>query len=382
MNDHLDTPNPQSDFANLGLEYWPFDLTPDLRGTQIWAGRPELKSNAERLVRRLKRTSSSSLNLLWADFGAGKTHTLLHIRQLIGSDTETSQFAIYAALPRQARTFADVYRAVVRNLSTTDVAQAFTMAESKVGFETMKAGVESVWPPVWAAVQALVIGNEAMQNTATAWLRAEQSIPSRDLQQIGVSSRIRSTDEAVFAFEGLVTLFRLAGYGRMYVMIDEFQRIALLRGAAQNDINAGLHGLFNAVHENLSVVLSFSFGKESNIKYFLNEELLSREDPRRLKVELMSADDGATFLRELVEQASNGDEPIYDSSVLTEIANALDNVGDITPRRLIKATGLLFGEASMDIEDGVIERIDSKYMQNILDSSVLQDIAEDGSADQ
>ncbi len=47
----------------------------------VWADRAALKAQVERLGRRLGKHEAVSLHLPWADFGAGKTHTLLYLKQ-------------------------------------------------------------------------------------------------------------------------------------------------------------------------------------------------------------------------------------------------------------------------------------------------------------
>ena len=75
--------NAQNDVIGLlGLASWPFNVVPIQDTSLIWADRKDVRRQIERLVRRLSRHQSSTLHLLWADFGAGKTHTLLYLQQL------------------------------------------------------------------------------------------------------------------------------------------------------------------------------------------------------------------------------------------------------------------------------------------------------------
>jgi len=69
-------------YEHLNLRGWPFRVVPDLEFAAIWAGRPETKQQLERLVGRMQFLPRSSLHLLWANFGMGKTHTLLHLQHL------------------------------------------------------------------------------------------------------------------------------------------------------------------------------------------------------------------------------------------------------------------------------------------------------------
>jgi hypothetical protein len=231
-------------------------------------------------------------------------------------------------------------------------------------------------------MQSLVIGSEAMQATAIGWLRAEPSVPHSELRAIGATARIRTTDEAALALEGIIRLFQLAGHPRVYVMIDEFQRITFMRGDAQSDINAGLHGVYNSVSHGLSIILSFSFGKESNIKYFLNDEMLSRTDPQRLSVSPMSRTGAVEFLTDVVAAASekNVGQP-FTEELYKAVVDRLEGAGVLTPRRLLKATGYVLVEASMDIEDGDITNAEGKYARGVLTDTILESIVSDAGGD-
>ena len=84
----------------LGLSAWPFNVVPVQDSRLLWADRKDLLNQIHRLVRRLSSHQSSTLHLVWADFGAGKTHTLLYLRQLALSDKGSGIFPVYTVLPR------------------------------------------------------------------------------------------------------------------------------------------------------------------------------------------------------------------------------------------------------------------------------------------
>ncbi len=67
---------------HLNLKAWPFQIVPDSDFAKVWAGRRRTKEQIGLLLRSMQYTSKSGLRLLWANFGMGKTHTLLHIHHL------------------------------------------------------------------------------------------------------------------------------------------------------------------------------------------------------------------------------------------------------------------------------------------------------------
>ncbi|MCL0092154.1 hypothetical protein M1N92_00510, partial [Dehalococcoidia bacterium] len=105
---------PSPTYPHLGLVDWPFRVVPIRGDMVIWAGRQQLKGQVERLVRNISRRSVSSLHLMWADFGAGKTHTLYYIESLA---KEHNLLPIYVEWPKKTATFVDVYRVIASHFS-------------------------------------------------------------------------------------------------------------------------------------------------------------------------------------------------------------------------------------------------------------------------
>jgi hypothetical protein len=165
-----------------------------------------------------------------------------------------------------------------------------------------------------------------------------------------------------------VQLFSLAGHVRALFMVDEFQRVETLRRQQQDDINAGLHGFFNACGQGMSLLLSFSFGVEENIRHFLNPELLSRVDPLRISIPMLTKDEGQVFLTELLAEAKypDGHWPVR-AEVIPAIVTNVASRFDLTPRRLVKAAGLVFELAAMELEDGLLQELDGEYVKRMVE---------------
>jgi len=116
----------------------------------------------------------------------------------------------------------------------------------------------------------------------------------------------------------------------------------------------------------MSLLLSFSFGVEENIRHFLNRELLSRVDPLRISIPTLSADEGVSFLNDVLDQARNLSErwPVS-GDVVPTIVGAVAERFPLTPRRLLKATGLVFELAEMDLENKKIASLTSAYVKDM-----------------
>ena len=364
----------------LPFKYWPFGIVPQPGEKLVWADRTELKKQVTRLGRMLGRRGAVSLHLLWADFGAGKTHTLLYIKQQAAEGTYGSLLPLYSALPKGCRSFLDIYRAIVRAIPVQLLQEAYQQALANVGSDELTRTLSTIWINLPRCFSAIGIGGFDQQRVALAWLQAETGISSRQLNTLSLVGRIRSTDDAVLALCGLVRLFNLAGRGRVLLMVDEFQRVEVLRRQQQDEINAGLHGFFNACAHGMSLLLSFSFGVEENIRHFLNPELLSRAHPLRIAIPKLTEDEGIVFLNDVINQARDSAVKEWPVSpeVVPQIVLAVAKKFDLTPRRLLKAGGLVFETAELDFEDGVISKVDTSYVSKLINRGDFSRIDEYG----
>jgi hypothetical protein len=102
-------------------------------------------------------------------------------------------------------------------------------------------------------------------------LKAQPGLSAKNMNQIGVTYRIKTAEDA---FQALTALTKLANFkgnpnSRLVILLDEYQRIGELRANIRNEINAGLHAYFNANPTGLTIMLSFSFGKKENVAFSL-----------------------------------------------------------------------------------------------------------------
>ncbi len=102
-------------YPHLNLTDWPFRVVPDVSFYAFMADRKQLTQDIRVLLRNLSRRPTSSMHLMWAWFGAGKTHTLHHIEHLCKSEFD-SITPIYVEFPRGAKSFLDVYRSFISRL--------------------------------------------------------------------------------------------------------------------------------------------------------------------------------------------------------------------------------------------------------------------------
>src|SRR4051794_12213479 len=80
------------------LERWPFSALPDPERATLWAGRPSFRAQLESLEQRWARRKASEITVLWADFGQGKSHSLMHLQHDVEASTRRASVH-YVQLP-------------------------------------------------------------------------------------------------------------------------------------------------------------------------------------------------------------------------------------------------------------------------------------------
>lgn len=289
-------------YESLNLKAWPFQTVPDSEFARTWAGRRRTKEQINGLIARMQLSPKSGLRLLWANFGMGKTHTLLHIKHLC-SQTGSTLIPIYVVMPNRPAAFLDIYRAIVSELPFEFLGEQLV----KVGYQA-PGGV--ALHPMFARTPGLVNALLAMRSgdierttAARQWLSAQPGLGARELRTIGVTYRIKTAEDAI---QALTALTKLATFGaktpaKLVVLLDEYQRIGELKTSVRAEINAGMHGYFNTNPTGLEMFLSFSFGRQENVAYLLSGELKSRAAPETINLDVLSKWEALEFLRELLD---------------------------------------------------------------------------------
>src|SRR5437773_284282 len=93
----------------------PFLLTATPETGATWAGRPGLKAKVDRLARSLTIRTDSTLDVIWANFGSGKSHVLFYIAHSIQHQAPTS-VPVFIEMPEEMKNFLDLYRRIMPKL--------------------------------------------------------------------------------------------------------------------------------------------------------------------------------------------------------------------------------------------------------------------------
>ncbi len=327
-------------YEALNLKDWPFRVTPDKEFGSVWAGRKKTKEQLERMLRMMALAPRSSLRFLWANFGMGKTHTLYHIEHLCR--TKFPQLIpIYAVLPKQAKGFLDIYRAIAGALPLDLLGERLVAVGSDYYGDLCLHPVFAENPDVANAILATLSRDSAKLIAARQWLTAQPGLTRSTLGQIGVTRTIRSPEDATGT---LTVLTRLLTWNskpprKALVMIDEFQRIGELTPRLMREINVGLHTYFNANSTGLELVLSFSFGRQDNLRFMLSEELRSRAELQTISLDTLSQDEAIEFVQDLLSQfrLKEASDPLgpFSPEAAQETIRFIARSKALTPRRLM-----------------------------------------------
>ena len=242
------------------------------------ADRKQVRADLHRTLTFLSRRDQSSIYVLWAWYGAGKTHSLYYLASLCNKEY-SSFIPIYNEFPKDARSFIDLYRGFINSIDFGKVEEAYLEVFTSPRKNDVAKQLRHEFPDLFHALKALTMGRDSKASIATNWLRAE-NVPMKDLRAINVSERISRPEKALLTIRWLVHLFNWSSTSgvanRIIWMIDEFQRMTRSRKAVQDQINGCLQSVFNGCPRSFTLVLSFSGNPAKNLPSWLSKELSDR----------------------------------------------------------------------------------------------------------
>jgi hypothetical protein len=295
-------------YENYNLRDWPFRTSADENFASVWAGRTKIKEQLNRMVRKMVIIPKSGLHIFWANFGMGKTHTLFHLKYL-SQQTGGQIIPIYAVMPKRSTGFIELYREIVQSFLSTEMRDYLGRQLVDLGQKSQSASVAlhpmfSRSPSVVRALLAMRNGDLEETTTAMQWLTAQPGLPSRTMQSIGVTYRIKTPEDGISALSALINLATWGSKQPKHVllMIDEFQRIGELKQNIISQVNSSLHTIFNAQPTGLQMLLTFSFGVKDNLNYLLSHELKNRAEPLAINLDVLTQPESVEFIRDLFAQ--------------------------------------------------------------------------------
>lgn len=238
----------------------PFALTATPKIGACWAGRQEVLKNLLRLVRTLTNRPDSTLDLIWADLGAGKSHALYHIAHLL--TIEGNQFVpLFIEIPEPIRHFTDLYRRIVSALPWPRVAGL--IVESRAS---------SISADLQRSARVIVHGNSAERDVAKEWLMGGHPHLRELRNYTGISARIENDLQAMEILSDIIQVLARSQI-RLVLLLDEFQRLGVLQERSRSAILSSLRSLFSRNPSHFSVVAAATTKIQKTALDLLPQEL-------------------------------------------------------------------------------------------------------------
>jgi hypothetical protein len=371
-------------YKHLGLKEWPFQVVPTDDSIQYFAGRKDFYSEVVKLIRYVNRTQPSSLNLLWAWFGSGKTHTLMHMRYLCQKD-DSQVYPIYCVLPGSIKSFSDLHSAIIDSLNYDDFKEMYSSIRQDKRDEEVKNILGKTGQNVFNAIQSMSFDNsELRENIVRSWMRAEK-VPLKELQKVSITHRIETAADCVAVLSALFKFIAHSGkYKRVLLMVDEFQEVANLKGNRLLDVSGNMHKLYDSNAQNLHIFLSFTTGVAQTLRYSLQDALWNRV-MNRLQLPKMSKEEAIEFVSELLAHhqlnGSKGTRPFSSDAIAMMIDCMIENKVELIPRRIMTVGNKLLSEADLLIEEGKLAAVEAAYVEEAFKKGKIIDNTDETTTD-
>lgn len=241
----------------------PFTLTANRETAACWAGRKDIATRLTRLCNSFVARSDSSLDLIWANLGSGKSHALFHLQFLLESleDYQSKVVTAYVEMPEQLRKFHDLYRRVVTALPLDTVLPLVAKAPKTVKNHNLLR-----------ASQAFTHGSNLEKTLAVDWITGERPDLRELRRAAAIDSRIESDSVACDVLSDLVAAANNNSI-RVLLLLDEFQRVSILKEPVRNAVLSNVRSVFSRNPANFSVVLAVGSRIEQNAMNLLPREL-------------------------------------------------------------------------------------------------------------
>lgn len=374
-------------YDHLSLTDWPFSVVPRPKYCTFIAGRPELASDIEELLRNLSRRDTSSIHVFWSWFGAGKTHSLHYLSNMASSINETDPPVhlrpVYTEFPRSAKGFVDLYKAFTSSIDISIFTEAFLELGTSPQQQEIYNQLLVRNPDLANALRILVTGEPQEQAVAVRWLRAD-NLPPSEFRRVGITQKISTSELATQTLSSLLNLLTSAEQSRgkqghrLIWLIDEFQRLQHAGRAAILDVNAGLHSLFNLCPVGISLVLSFSGQPDTkNLPNWFSRELRDRIGVTKVMVlPPFQRVEARKFVVDVLKHFRPVDSKASDFHPFTKescavIFDYLEKNRSLRPRFVMDAFNAVLEKADRQLEGKAIKTIEANFARTVLEEHVI-----------
>jgi hypothetical protein len=339
---------------------WPFSVVPDRDEELAWAGRPTLLQDVRALFAGFRYRPQSTLDLVWAAFGAGKTHLLFYLEQQAKKDGRIIPW--YCVLPQNARSFSEIYRGVM---------QAFPVESARTPF--VKKMAEKVPDSeIGPILQVLFLGTPEQKQMARDWLSGLRVDLRAARRLLSVPFKLETADQMQRVLVQVLQAMVSAGC-RVLLLLDEYQRVQSHHGGTREVLNAAFLDAFNSIPKGLSIVFSCSAVQQSVAQRVLPPELQDRMRGRKvLQLPELAVPDCVQFLKEIVTffrpQDYSGEvwAPFSQAAVEHGVSSIASANGGLLPRHIIQVFNYALENAMQSGDDRVTEEAVQEGVETVV----------------
>lgn len=328
----------------------PFTIVADPSIASCWSGRPKVHESLIRLTQSLVRRPDSSLDIMWANLGAGKTHTLFHLAYLLGeqSTKPPNVNCAFVEMPEQIKNFLDLYRRIVASLPLDRVAELLSQCPKGVLPDNVSR-----------AANVLRNGGPSEKEIVTNWILGERPYLAELRRCSGISQRIEDDLAATDVLSAIVHAFD-RNKVRLVILIDEFQRIGVLKSGPRGRVLSCLRTVFSRSPRFLSVVLAIQSMVEQTALELIPPELRTLVGRKpAISLPEMDLPEAREFLCGRFsffrpKEYSGTPTAPFDDEAVSAILQYLKEQAHVplSPREILQAFAYVYDQA-VDLEKGI-----------------------------
>lgn len=360
------------------LEDNPFGVTPAPQ--QItWADRKEFKTKIEDMIKFAVISSPSKIvGCFHGDWGMGKTHAATYfsqakILQKLASEVSIQKEPVPIKIILPPR---DIFDSIY-----LDIIDAIGMNRIDMAIDAIEKGRQPL------DAESFQILKEKTQDERLARVLSYRgdirekylllSAKSSDLSDLKVTRLIETISDKLRTLRGIFNLLTGTNYSKIFLWIDDSERIERMTGRDLADLQVFLRDLLDYVPQNLNIIMNFTLvpgRKIEDIIQFLGDAIRTRINQYIEIKELTNSD----FFEYIVDLLSHfrlkGSEvgPLFpfEEDALQFIFEEINKRGlTITPRRINNALSNILQDALLDTR---IKTIDRPFVQKVIDKALRE----------
>jgi len=360
----------------LNLKRFPFREIPDEESIKNWIGSPTLKRDLSLLIRKYRREYPSSIQPIWGWYGAGKTHTLLHLQYKLASE-EGNIIPIYSEISPDIEQFIDLYKEIMSYVFSSGLieklSRAFQETLLKLGeyafINEICAGNENFYN----GMHNYVYGSTELKNIIRGWFQGEM-IYLKELKKVNITSRIESDADAINILQTIVKLIHEnENLSSLVLLFDEFQRIGSIPIKKKEKIQRFFETLYNRCPNDLHLILAYSGRSLNKIHDLISPALRDRMGVTKfLSINILEEDLAILFIKELLKinqidiEKENGYFPFTEEAIDEFVKFFITEKWKLKTRNIMSCCMTILEVFIYDFEDNIAKIINAPYVLKLL----------------